>query len=57
MAEKEEKKKLPKSLYDVVSELVSFIDEQDYKRKQENEKKAKDILVNADNNISKGLRK
>ncbi len=33
MVEKEEKNKLPKSLCAAVSELVSFIDEQDYKRK------------------------
>jgi len=56
MPEKNEKK-LPKSLYEVVSELVGFIDEQDYKRKQENDKSAKEILKNTDNYISKGLKK
>ncbi len=31
----EDNKKLPKSLYDVVSQLVTFIDDADYKRKEE----------------------
>lgn len=52
MGENEEKK-LPKSLYDVVSELVSFIDEQDFKRKQENDRNAKEILLKSNSYIKK----
>lgn len=40
-------KKLPKSLYDVVSQLVTFIDDADYERKKKNEKDSKQYIQNS----------
>jgi hypothetical protein len=49
-------KKLPKGLYDIVSELVTFIDEEDFKRKEKSVKNAKDFILNVDKD-NKGLKK
>lgn len=40
----EEEKKLPKGLYDVVSQLVTFIDDVDYERKEKNLKSMESLL-------------
>ncbi len=40
-------KKLPKSLYDVVSQLVTFIDDADYERKEKKEKDSKKYIQNS----------
>jgi len=47
-------KKLPKGLYDIVSELVTFIDEADSDRKEKNTESAKDLILNVDKD-SNGL--
>lgn len=46
-----EEKKLPKSLYDVVSELVTFIDDVDYERKEKKNKSSKEYIENVNKNI------
>lgn len=52
----ENQKNLPKGLYDVVSQLVTFIDDADYERKEKNIKNTKEFLKNADKS-SNGLKK
>lgn len=52
----EDKKKMPKGLYDIVSELVTFIDEADIKRKEKNNKNTKDFILNVDKS-NNGLKK
>lgn len=47
-----EDKRLPKSLYDVVSELVTFIDDVDYERKEKNSKDSKQYIENLNKNIN-----
>jgi hypothetical protein len=49
-------KKLPKGLYDIVSELVTFIDQEDSKRKEKNVESTKDFILNVDKN-NNGLKK
>lgn len=50
-----EENKLPKGLYDVVSELVNFIDNADYDRKQKSIQNTKDYIENtqSNNNVKK----
>jgi hypothetical protein len=49
-------KKLPKGLYDIVSELVTFIDEADATRKEKNAQSTKDFILNVDKS-NNGLKK
>lgn len=43
----EEEKKLPKGLYNVVSQLITFIDDADYERKEKNLKSMECLLKSA----------
>lgn len=45
-----DKENLPKGLYDIVSQLVTFVDEADVKRKEKNTKNTKDFAINVDKN-------
>lgn len=51
----EKEKQIPKNLYDIVSELVNFIDEADLQRKEKQSKDIKDYIGNTskNNNVKK----